>query len=243
MIAGIRTGDIIFLDIETAPSTGSYEKLPENIQLLWDTKSKFFREDDETASQVWDRAAIYSEFGKIICISVGIITGVNPHKLRLKSFFGDDEKQLLSEFSAMLARFKPENEINLCAHNGKEFDFPYIGRRMIINRLPIPQILNNTGKKPWEVKLLDTMEMWKFGDYKHFTSLELLTAILGISSPKDDLDGSMVARTYWENHDVKRIVTYCEKDVIAVARVYLAMTGDSLIDDSDIESVTFFPKA
>ncbi len=243
MITDIRIRDIIFLDIETAPSADSFDKLPENLQLLWDAKSKFFRADNESAAQVWDRAAIYSEFGKIICISAGIVTGIDPFKMRIKSFYGDDEKLLLSEFSAMLAKFRTEKEINLCGHNGKEFDFPYIARRMIINRLPVPQILNNTGKKPWEVKLLDTMEMWKFGDYKHFTSLELLTVILGIPSPKDDLDGSMVARTYWEKHDLKRIVTYCEKDVIALTRVFLALSGEPSIDDADIESVTVFPKA
>jgi len=243
MITDVRPGDVIFIDIETAPSVASFDKLPASMQKLWDAKSKYFRTDDETASQVWARAGIYAEFGKIICISAGVLSGSRPYKLRLKSYYGDDEKQLLTEFSAMLARHRPEKEINLCAHNGKEFDFPYIARRMVINHIHVPPILDNAGKKPWEVKLLDTMEMWKFGDYKHFTSLDLLTHILDIPSPKDDMEGSMVASAYWESHDLHRIVTYCEKDVVALARVFLTFIGDSLIDDPDIESVTAFPVA
>jgi len=243
MTADAKPGDIIFLDIETVPVTASLDEMPESMQKLWDSKSNYFRSEGETAFDVWNRAAIYAEFGKIICISAGVITGTGPRKMRIKSFFGHNETQLLSEFSSMLTRFRPEKEVNLCAHNGKEFDFPFIARRMIINRLPLPHILDIAGKKPWEVKLIDTMDMWKFGDYKHFTSLNLLTNILGIPSPKDDIDGSMVATVYWEEHNLKRIVTYCEKDVIAVAQVFLTFTGETMISDSDIESVTLFSEA
>lgn len=243
MIGETRAGDVIFLDIETVPYIGSFDETPVAMRKLWDSKSKYFRNEEETPAMVWERAGIYAEFGKIICISAGIITGTSPRKLRLKSFYGDDERQLLTEFSSMLTRFRPEKEVNLCAHNGREFDFPYIARRMVIHRLPLPQILNTAGRKPWEIRLLDTMDMWKFGDYKHFTSLDLLTNILGIATPKDDLDGSMVAGTYWKDHDLRRIAVYCEKDVIAVAQVFLTFAGEPLISPEDIESVTTFPAA
>lgn len=241
MVIDARHGDIVFLDIETVPSAPSFDDADEAIRRLWDAKSKYFRDENDTPDGVWDRAGIYAEFGKIVCISAGIFTNNDPYRLRVKSFYGDDERQLLTEFSSMLQRFRPEKEINLCAHNGKEFDFPYIARRMVVNRVTVPSVLDNAGKKPWEVKLLDTMELWKFGDYKHYTSLELLTAILGISSPKEDIDGSKVCVTYWEEHDLKRIATYCEKDVIAVARVFLAFTGAPALSDENIESVTLFP--
>jgi uncharacterized protein YprB with RNaseH-like and TPR domain len=188
---------------------------------------------------VYERAGIYSEFGKIICISVGLIREKNPFIFRLKSFFGKDEKTLLSDFSAMLSKFSRTNrEAVLCAHNGKEFDFPYIARRMIINGLVIPEILDNAGKKPWEIKLLDTMDLWKFGDYKNYTSLELLTSILGIPTPKDDIDGSMVAGVYYNEDNLERIVHYCEKDVLAIARVMLRFMNLPGIDEDKIESVT-----
>jgi DNA polymerase elongation subunit (family B) len=241
MLDSIKIEDILFLDIETVPQVPSMNLLEPPIQALWDKKSRFFRSPEETAESVYERAGIYAEFGKIICISVGYIKDKNPLSFRLKSFFGDDEKELLSEFSALLNKFsKSKKEALLCAHNGKEFDFPYIARRMIINKLVIPEILDNAGKKPWEVKLLDTMDLWKFGDYKNYTSLDLLTSILGIPSPKDDIDGSMVARVYYEENDLKRIVRYCEKDVLAIAQVLLRFKNLPAIQDDMIESVTEF---
>jgi len=164
----------------------------------------------------------------------------NPYGFRLKSFYGDDEITLLAEFSEMINRHTRGREILLCAHNGKEFDYPYMARRMLINGLHIPEILDNAGKKPWEVKLLDTMELWKFGDYKSFTSLDLLASVLGITSPKDDIDGSMIADVYWKEHDLKRIVTYCEKDVLTVAQIIMKFMGLPLISSEKIESVTTF---
>jgi len=230
----------MFLDIETVPESSSYENLSPAIQNLWDKKSKQFRTTEQTAQDVYERAGIYSEFGKIICISVGLIREKNPFIFRLKSFYGKDEKLLLSEFSGMLTKFtKTNKEAVLCAHNGKEFDFPYIARRMIINGLIIPEILDNAGKKPWEIKLLDTMDLWKFGDYKNYTSLDLLTSILGIPTPKDDIDGSMVAGVFYNDDDINRIVYYCEKDVLAIARVLLRFMNRPGIEDDNIESVTF----
>ena len=240
MLANVRTEDILFLDIETVPGASSYKMLDQSSQIHWEKKSKQFRNESQSAEDVYERAGIYAEFGKIICISVGLIKEKEPFSFRLKSFFGDDEKALLSEFSAMLNKFSKNREALLCAHNGKEFDYPYIARRMIINRLIIPEILDNAGRKPWEVKLLDTLDLWKFGDYKSYTSLDLLTTTLNIPSPKDDIDGSMVAGIYHNEHDIRRIAKYCEKDVLAVARVLFRFMNLPEIEEDKIESVTQF---
>lgn len=239
MLDNIKIEDVLFLDIETVPEAPSYDLLTPVLQNLWEKKSKQFRSSEQTGEEVYERAGIYSEFGRIICISVGLIVEKTPVRLRLKTFYGDDEKTVLSEFSSMLTKFTRTNrEALLCAHNGKEFDFPYIARRMIINGLIIPDILDNAGKKPWEIKHLDTMELWKFGDYKNFTSLELLTTVLKIPTPKDDIDGSMVAGIYYEEKDIARIVKYCEKDVLAIAQVLLRYMNQPGIDNDNIESVT-----
>lgn len=230
---------VLFLDIETVPLAPDFESLDARLAALWDKKSSYFRKEGEDASDVFERAGIYSEFGKIIAISVGLITGsLNNRAIRLKSFYGDDEVKLLQEFTVMLNNFCNGKEALLCAHNGKEFDFPYIARRMLINGLAIPSLLDNAGRKPWEINLLDTMELWKFGDYKHYTSLELITTLLGIPTPKDDIDGSMVASVYYRDNDLKRIVEYCEKDVIALVQVFLRFRGEGLVKDNNISSVT-----
>ena len=240
MLDNIKVEDVMFLDIETVPESSAYELLNSAMQKLWDKKSRQFRAPDQTAQEVYERAGIYSEFGKIICISVGLIREKNPFSFRLKSFFGKEEKSILSEFSGMLTKFSRTNkEAILCAHNGKEFDFPYIARRMIINGLHIPEILDNAGKKPWEIKLLDTMDLWKFGDYKNYASLDLLTSILGIPTPKDDIDGSMVAGIFYNDDNIQRIVHYCEKDVLAIARILLRFMNLPEIKEDKIESVTF----
>lgn len=240
MLDNIKVEDVLFLDIETVPGSHAYEMLDSPFQVLWEKKSRQFRTPEQTAGDVYERAGIYSEFGKIICISVGLIKEMNPCGFRLKSFYGHDEKVLLSEFSDMLSKFcRSHKDALLCAHNGKEFDFPYIARRMIINGIIIPEILDNAGKKPWEIKLLDTMDLWKFGDYKNYTSLDLLTAVLGIPTPKDDIDGSMVAGIYYGEKDLERIVRYCEKDVLAIGQVLLRFRNLPGISDDKIESVTF----
>lgn len=240
MLENIRIGDVMFLDIETVPGVYSFDLLDPSMQALWEKKSRQLRSDEQTAGDVYERAGIYSEFGKIICISVGMVWEHDPFHFRLKSFYGKDEKVLLSEFSEMLNGFcRKKPEAILCAHNGKEFDFPYIARRMVINSLVIPELLNNAGKKPWEVRLLDTMDLWKFGDYKNYTSLDLLTTVLKIQTPKDDIDGSQVAGIFYEEDDVERIVRYCEKDVLAIARVLLRFMNLPGIEEGNIESVTF----
>ena len=233
--------NILFLDIETVSQYPSYQELPSSWKDLWDSKSNSLIKHHEGATNesIYSRAAIYAEFGKIITISCGIINGSGKDKkIAIKSFYGDNEALLLTEFISMLNRWCSGEQRHLCAHNGKEFDFPYLCRRMVINGLEIPSILNTAGKKPWEVTHLDTMELWKFGDFKNFTSLALLTQALGIPSPKDDIDGSMVGEIYWGNEKeagIKRITEYCQKDVVAAAQVYLRIHGESLIDPANIE--------
>jgi 3'-5' exonuclease len=228
----------LYLDIETVPQQPTFDGLPEEWKKLWELKSQplLRNKEEENASTIYPRAGIYAEFGKIICISCGFMQGAGAEKkLILKSFAGDDEKELLAAFIDMLNKWSSTGNRYLCAHNGKEFDFPYLCRRMIINELEIPSLLNIAGKKPWEVSHLDTMELWKFGDFKSYTSLNLLAHTLGIPTPKDDIDGSMVWEVYWKEKNLPRIVTYCQKDVVTVAQVLLRMGGESLIREENIE--------
>jgi 3'-5' exonuclease len=230
--------NILFLDIETVPQYNDYKNLPAEWQELWNTKSNGLLKyhEGETNESLYPRAGIYAEFGKIVCISCGVLQGDSENrKIILKSFSGDDEKLLLLQFGDMLNKWSAGEQKFLCAHNGKEFDFPYLCRRMIIHNIPIPSLLNISGKKPWEVTHLDTLELWKFGDFKSFTSLNLLAHTLGIATPKDDIDGSMVWKVYWEEKNLQRIVTYCQKDVVTVVQILLRMNGEPLIKDESIE--------
>lgn len=231
--------NILFLDIETVPRYASYDRLPEEWKLLWNIKAGYLirNKEEETVETIYSRAGIYAEFGKIICISCGVIQGNGEQKkISVKSFFGDDEAVLLHEFADTLKRWAANEQPRyLCAHNGKEFDFPYLCRRMIINNVPIPALLNMSGKKPWEVNHLDTMELWKFGDFKSYTSLNLMAHVLGIASSKDDIDGSMVGDVYWKENNLGRIVHYCQKDVVTVTQVLLRMLGEPLIREENIE--------
>lgn len=229
---------ILFLDIETVPQYSSYNEQPEEWKTLWGLKAQYLirNKEEETVETIYPRAGIYAEFGKIVCISCGFVQGTGADKkIILKSFAGDEEKKLLYEFSEMLKKWSADGSKFLCAHNGKEFDFPYLCRRMVINQVAIPSILNMSGKKPWEVNHLDTMDLWKFGDFKNYTSLNLLAHSLGIQTPKDDIDGSMVWEVYWKEKNLPRIVTYCQKDVVTVAQIFLRMNGEPLIREENIE--------
>ncbi|MEN8886426.1 MAG: 3'-5' exonuclease [Winogradskyella sp.] len=227
--------NILFLDIETVPQQESWEQVSEELQLLYEQKTKYQRKDNFVAKEFYEKAGIWAEFGKIICISVGFFSENNgTKKLRVRSFYSDDEVEILQNFKTVLETYFSKPNHVLCAHNGKEFDFPFIARRMIVNNIPLPNKLNLFGKKPWEVPHLDTLELWKFGDYKHYTSLKLLTTILGISSPKDDIDGSEVAKVYYKEKKLLRIVNYCEKDTIAVAQIVLRLNNMPLLLDKDI---------
>lgn len=234
----INFENILFLDIETVPEVENFKNLSEIKQELFELKTKYQRKEEFTPEEFYDRAGIWAEFGKIVCISVGYFTNFNSSErtFRITSFFGD-EVQILEGFKKLLDSHFNKSQHVLCAHNGKEFDFPYIARRMIIHQISLPEKLNLFGKKPWEIPHLDTMELWKFGDYKHYTSLKLLTSILGIPSPKNDIDGSEVGTVYYKEKNIKRIVKYCEKDTIAVAQLLLRFHNEPLIKEGKIRTV------
>lgn len=236
MSTHIAAESILFLDIETAPAVANFSSLPENWQELWGMKAEQIKRErglpDASAADVYDRAGIYAEFGKVVCIVVGALVKSTDgrRKLHLKAFAGHDEKQLLSDFADLLRSRYSRPGTYLCAHNGKEFDFPFLGRRMLVHGIAIPPALDVAGKKPWETSFIDTMELWKFGDRKSFTSLNVLAALFGIPSPKDDIDGSMIHHVYWQENDLPRIVRYCGKDVATLVQVYLRITGEPVID-------------
>jgi len=236
MLLHLDLTKILFLDIETVPQFSDYKELDETTASLWDDKAEKLSKQEQTGEEMYERAGIYAEFGKIICISVGAFKLREGGKMefRLHSYYGDDEVLLLREFADMLnSHYNAPNQL-LCGHNGKEFDFPYIARRMVVNRIPIPKILNMVGKKPWEVQHLDTMELWKFGDWKSYTSLKLLTHILGVPTPKTDIEGKDVARVYYEENDLDRIERYCKRDTLAVAQLLLRFRGEEIMDEDQI---------
>lgn len=238
MLQNVNIEEVLFLDIETAPLAPEYNGLDEKWKQLWERKMQYQINDDEPAEVLYNRAGIYAEFGRIICISVGyVFQKQGEFYFRVKSFYEEDEKKLIQNFFHALEAFSRKGKRRLCAHNGQEFDFPYIARRALVNNVPLPKILDIAGAKPWEVRdqLIDTLQLWKFGDYKHYTSLSLLCELFNIPTPKDDIDGSQVARIYWEENDLDRIVRYCEKDTLAVANLMLKYKGDKIIPMENME--------
>ena len=237
MIKRIKLEHILFLDIETVPQFADYDSLDNPTKLLWEAKTKYQRKENFTPKEFYDRAGIWAEFGKIICISVGYFKQKeDPINFRVTSFYGE-EGDILKDFKALLeTHFNKSNHL-LCAHNGKEFDFPYIARRMVILGIDLPEKLNLFGKKPWEVPHLDTLELWKFGDYKTFTSLSLMAHVLGIQSPKDDISGEQVRDVFYKEKDIDRIVAYCEKDTVTVAQIILRLRNQDLLSASEVLSV------
>ncbi len=234
MIEKVRLENILFLDIETVPCEENFHSLDDEWKLLWEQKTQYQRKDEYTPEDFYERAGIWAEFGRIICLSAGFFTiKGDVRQFRVTSFFGDEPK-ILRYFCNLLTNHFNGPQHLLCGHNAKEFDLPFIARRMIINGIAMPDKLNLFGKKPWEVPHLDTLELWKFGDYKHFTSLKLLTKVLGVPSPKGDIDGSQVGHVFYVEKDIDRIVTYCEKDVIAVAQVFLKLRREALLMDDEI---------
>ncbi|MGB5553289.1 MAG: 3'-5' exonuclease [Flavobacteriaceae bacterium] len=237
MLQRIQLEHILFLDIETVPEQADFNALDDAKKELWAHKSQYQRKEEFTAEEFYDRAGIWAEFGKIICISVGYFNFKGDVRtLRTTTFYGEESK-LLKDFKNLIVSHFSQTKHLLCGHNAKEFDFPYIARRMIIHNIELPYKLNLFGKKPWEIPHLDTMELWKFGDYKHFTSLKLLANILGIPSPKQDIDGSMVRQVYYEEKDLDRIINYCELDVVTTAQVFLRLRGDKLLEESELKKV------
>ncbi len=240
MLYQLNLEDILFIDIETVPQYPSFDDVPSDFKKHWDKKSSYFQDEEHTAADVYERAGIYAEFGRIICISMGRIAQRKGERVyRVKSYVNDNEKQLLHEFINELDNFYTKGIRCLCAHNGQEFDYPYIARRCLINGLKLPKMLDIAGMKPWELKdrLIDTMQLWKFGDYKSFSSLSLLCSVFNIPTPKDDIDGSQVAHVFYVENDIERIIKYCEKDTLAVANLLLRYRGEQIIDPDLIEVI------
>jgi 3'-5' exonuclease len=238
MLERIPLEKILFLDIETVPQIYQFQDLDEKGQSLFEQKNRFQVGPEKGIDQVYnERGGILAEFGKIVCISVGMVHDSGQGRaIRLKSFYHDDEETLLKQFKRLLEEHYNTPYHLLCGHNAKEFDIPYICRRMLINGIALPSILQIAGKKPWEINHLDTLELWKFGDYKSFTSLSLLCHVFQIPTPKDDISGADVARVYFEENNLERIMIYCEKDVVALIQLFLRLKGDALIPESQIKS-------
>jgi uncharacterized protein YprB with RNaseH-like and TPR domain len=220
---------ILFLDIETVPLVYQYADLDAVTRELWNKKWQYSK--DVSPEDQYAKAGIYAEFAKVVCIGLGFY---RDNKFTVFTIAGDDEFKILQELATLMGQSFNSEQHLLCAHNGKEFDFPFLCRRFLVNGLALPKILQMQGKKPWEIRHLDTMELWKFGDYKNFSSLNLLAHIFGLPSPKDDIDGSMVAKTFYEDNDLDRICRYCEKDVITLARVYSRFTRLPVLKEEDI---------
>jgi predicted PolB exonuclease-like 3'-5' exonuclease len=237
MLQNINYNKILFFDIETVPLTYEFKDLEERAQGLWDRKTRFLQERDNLSpDELYEKAGIYAEFGKVVCISMGfVLQKEGETQIRVKSIANENEKILLQEYIDLLNSYYNSPDFLFCAHNGKEFDIPFLCRRILINGLKLPFMLNVAGKKPWEIKHLDTMELWKFGDFKNYTSLDLLTYIFNIPTPKDDMDGSQVAKVFYEEKNLDRIIHYCEKDVIATIQLFRKYQGDSLIDEEFIQ--------
>lgn len=228
-MSSLKLENILFIDIETVPVQYNYNQLTPTEKELWDKKMFYMR--DTTPEQQYAKAGIYAEFAKVVCIGLGFIS---EGKFRTKAIAGDNEKEILQEFSNLLSQFFNTKEHYLCAHNGKEFDYPFLCRRLLVNKIPLPKLLQIQGFKPWEVKHLDTMEMWRFGDIKNFTSLNLLANLFNIPSPKDDIDGSEIAKVYYEEKNIERIKTYCIKDVITLVKIYQSLKGLEILTDDNI---------
>jgi uncharacterized protein YprB with RNaseH-like and TPR domain len=228
-MAQAKLENILFLDIETAPAVYKYADLKPAVKELWDKKWAYNPENKP--AELYNKAGVYAEFSKVICIGLGYYY---KGKFRVKAIVNKDEKKLLTEFAELVKTHFNKAEHFLCAHNGKEFDYPFLSRRMIINNVPFPRNFQLQGLKPWDVKHLDTMEMWRFGDIKNFTSLNLLANVLDIPSPKDDMDGSQVAKVFYEENNIDKIKNYCLKDVVTLARIYSRYTGQKSPDDKDI---------
>ena len=236
----MRPENLLFIDIETVSMSATYEELSEKMKALWDKKSQLLdKEQTDTAASYTEKAGIYAEFGKIVCIGLGYFTMVEDnYHLKVKSIYGQDEKSILLAFKEVCDTFFKRSEKQFCGHNIREFDIPYLCRRAIIQQVPMPTILEELQtKKPWENPVLDTMQYWKFGEYKHFTSVDLLATILGIESPKGDMDGSEVGQVYWQEKNLERIVQYCNKDIVTVAQLWLRLSGLPLLKEYDIDII------
>lgn len=228
--------EILYIDIETVSQHKSFDDLSDKVKHVWEKKytTSTILNQLEVPESYTQKAAIFAEYGKIICISIAMYDKAND-TFRLKSFYSKDEKELLTSFHQFCSNLK--RKFIFCGHNIKEFDLPYICRRLLINQLSIPSILDFQDKKPWEIEMLDTLQLWKFGDFKNYTSLETLTTIFDIPTPKNDIDGSQVGYVYWEEDNLERIVAYCQQDVIAVIQLYRKLQLQDIADSSNFQII------
>ena len=241
----VRPEDLIIIDIETASTHASFESLTDEWKVLWQEKVLRSTPEGMTAGEFYPmRAGVMAEFAKIICISIGFFNKETTLHMRIKSFYGDDEAKLLQDFIATINKIESHNnKWCFAGHNIKEFDIPFICRRLLINSIPLPAYLDFQNMKPWETNIVDTFQYWRFGDYKNFTSLKLLAVTMNVPSPKDDIDGSMVGDLYWKGdipqraENIKRIAAYCQKDVITTGNIILRFKHIPLIDPNDITIV------
>lgn len=234
MLENLDITNVLAIDIETVPMVEHYDQLEDHWKKLWDIKSQQ-KYPNLTPAESWPSAGIYAEFGKIVCISAGaFVRWGKSFQFKVKSYASENEVTILEEFNDMLEKYMKTPANTLASHNGREFDYPYIARRLMINRMDIPMILDIAGRRPWEINLVDTMELWKFGDFKAYTSLSLIAACLGIPSSKDDIDGSQVYSVYYKEKDLERIKTYCQKDVILLGKILLRFKRENDIPEEFI---------
>lgn len=241
----INHEDLIIIDIETASIHPDFQHMDDVWKNLWEEKVARSLPEKITAAEFYPlRAGVMAEFSKIICISMGYFNREESLHMRVKSFYGHDEGVLLKGFLATLNKIENINN-NWCfaGHNIKEFDIPFICRRLLVNGIALPKYLDFQNMKPWETNIVDTFQYWRFGDYKNFTSLKLLAATMGVPSPKDDIDGSMVGELYWSGDEeqrasnLKRIAVYCQKDVVTTGNIILRFKNLEMVHPDDIDIV------
>jgi DNA polymerase elongation subunit (family B) len=240
MLAHINPNSLLFIDIETVPEYSSFDQLSATKQELWIAKHNQLKLEAIPPNNTYlEKAGVYAEFSKIICISIGILynKSLTQKKIRIKTFSGHNENQLLTEFTELIKlKFNDPEQYHFCGHNIKEFDIPFISRRLLINKIQLPEAFDNSGKRPWQMHDVDTMQLWRFGDYKNYTSLKLMAEILDIPTPKDQIEGKDVCKVYWQENDLAKIIDYCQKDVITVIRLLLRFKGDTnIIPNENIE--------
>ncbi len=233
--------ELLLLDIETVPQFPSFAGMDSGWQGLFLEKIAKTVPEDITAEESYrKKAGILAEFGKIICISTAFFYENEDKQLclKMKSISGNDEVEILRIFTDLCNKMYQHNRgFQFGGHNIKEFDIPYICRRLLINHLPLPEYLQLHDKKPWEVKMFDTLNWWKFGDNKNYISLHLLANVLGIPTSKSDIDGSMVQDVYYKENNLQRIVDYCQRDVVVTANVILRFKNLPLLLEDKISIV------
>lgn len=237
MIARMPLENFLIIDIETVSEQQHFENLNDEWKHLWEEKVIRSIPENTTVGEYYpNRAGVMAEFAKVVCISIGYFKkDKGSFQFRVKSIFGDDENILLRSFVETVDMLEAvHNRWCFTGHNIKEFDIPFLCRRLLINGIAIPNYLDFQNMKPWETNMVDTFQYWRFGDYKNYTSLKLLAAALSVPSPKDDIDGSMVGHVYWEEKNLQRIATYCQKDIVTVANIILRFKGQALLKEEQV---------